>query len=131
MSMLRQSIVCRTDLGFSVGLMAAQVAHIHFERIRKLLLDNDNFRLAAGETTMEWLKEPYIFCHGVPNLESLNYFFKKAEACAPVAPWTDTVYVSVSESQKIAMPNVFVGFSIGPCDSDLIRTIIGDLPLLG
>ena len=129
MSMLRQSIVCRKDLGFSIGLMAAQVAHIHFERIRKMIIDKESFDFPE---MMEWMKSPYVFCHGVPNLEALNYFYDKAIAEElPVAPWHDTVYVQVSETQKIAMSNVFVGFSIGPCDSDKVRVILGDLPLLG
>lgn len=126
--MLRQSIVCRTDLGFSIGLMAAQVAHIHMERIRKMIIGKESF----DYDMMEWMKSPYIFCHGVPNLEALNYFYDKAVAeKLPVAIWHDTVYVQVSETQKIAMPNVFVGFSIGPVDSDKVKVILGDLPLLG
>jgi peptidyl-tRNA hydrolase len=129
MSMLRQSIVCRKDLGFSIGLMAAQVAHIHFERIRKMLIDKESFDFV---NMTEWLKAPYVFCHGVPNLEALEHFYAKAmDEEIPVAKWHDTVYVQVSETQKIAMPNVFVGFSIGPVDSDKVRVILGDLPLLG
>lgn len=39
MSMIRQTILVREDLGFTNGLMAAQVAHIHFERFRQMMID--------------------------------------------------------------------------------------------
>jgi hypothetical protein len=47
-----------------------------------------------------------------------------------VHPWEDTIYLDISPTQRKAFENVFVGFSIGPCDADVIKTIIGDLPLL-
>ena len=126
---VRQACIVRTDIGFSVGLMAAQVAHIHFERIRKMIIDKESFDFPE---MMEWMKSPYVFCHGVPNLEALNYFYDKALADKlPVASWHDTVYVKVSETQRIPLANVFVGFSIGPVDSDKVKVVVGDLPLLG
>lgn len=147
MSMIRQTVLVRTDLGFSTGLMAAQVSHIHLETIRQSILRNQdtpgmvkNSNLTAllknpdeVETFLDWLQSPYIFVHGVPNLEALEHYERKAEGVFGLmtSVWTDTVRIVLSENQKIDLPNIKVGLSLGPADSDIIRTIIGDLPLLG
>lgn len=145
MSMIRQTVLIRTDLGFCQGLMAAQVAHIHMETLRQRILRNDEASMVAGaqlealmsdsgeaNTFLEWLKQPYIFVHGVPNLEALEHYEKKADGVIGLSTsiWRDTVRISLSENQKIDLPNIKVGLSFGPADSDIIRTIIGDLPLL-
>lgn len=129
MSNLRQTILIRTDLTFPVGLIAAQVAHIHFERFRKAIIQDDIKRL--GNNALEWLNNPYIFVHGVPNPESLNYFRKLAkESSICVTDWTDTVFMQLASDIKIAPSNVVIGCSLGPDDSDKIKSVIGGLPLL-
>jgi len=143
MSSIGQTIIIRTDLfGLEdVGLISAQVAHIHFELARKMLLeglDDDGKTVVIlnemgeeGSDFENWMKEPYIFVKKVPNMESLMHFGRLAqEAKLPVAEWTDTVYVRMSPTQKQAFPNTLVGISIGPTDADKIRTVVGDLPLL-
>ena len=130
--MLRQSILIRTDLGFSTGLYAAQVAHCHFEPMRRYFLSNP--RETETEEFQEWVKSPYIFVHAVPNKESLDYFYQKAlaaETPVPVVCWYDTVEIKVSATQKIVVSKVWVGITLGVAESDRIREIIGDLPLLG
>jgi hypothetical protein len=79
----------------------------------------------------EWLNDPYIFVHGVPNLEVLNYFIEDAKSGdIPISEWRDTVYIKISETQRRAFFPVKVGAALGPVDSDKIKAIIGDLPLL-
>ena len=79
----------------------------------------------------EWLKTPYLYIHGVPNAETLDFFIKKAEENGvPFSLWRDTVYIKISETQREAFPNVLVGAAFGPCESDRIRVVIGDLPIL-
>ncbi len=125
MANLRQSILIREDLNLPVGLLTAQVAHIHFEAIRqKLLLGS-----AISNDEQEWLKDPYTFVHKVPNIEILEYFEKKAhKEKVPLAGWSDTIYQEIG-MEKIAL-ELKVGIALGPCDSDKIKKVIGALPLL-
>jgi peptidyl-tRNA hydrolase len=132
MANIGQTVIIRTDI-FEVpadmGLMSAQVAHIHFEHARKLMtgtaLDKD------FQDMMPWLRDPYLFVKKVPNLEGLHYFLNLAtEADLPCSSWKDTVYVRLSPTMKKAFPDTLVGISIGPDDADKIRTVVGDLPLL-
>ena len=77
------------------------------------------------------LKTPYTFVHGVPNIEVLNKFIKDAkEKGVPVSEWCDTIYVKVSDTQKIVVEDCLVGVAFFG-ESDKIRAVIGDLPLLG
>jgi peptidyl-tRNA hydrolase len=140
MANLRQTIIVRTDLNLAVGLLAAQISHIHFEKIRRELnrslsgikekeVGGELFKFSKDE--WEWMESPYIFIHGVPNIEAYHYFKKKAEdALLSVVEWTDTIYLSFYEGHKDAFKNVPIGFSIGPADSDAIKAIVGALPLL-
>ncbi|MFA7219017.1 MAG: peptidyl-tRNA hydrolase [Synergistaceae bacterium] len=139
MSNINQTILIRTDLfnlPEDMGLMAAQVAHIHMEGLRGVFLDHfmgnkiseDDL---SGSNLIEWLKDPYILVKKVPNLEALNHFNKAAEDIhITVREWQDTVYVRLSQTMKQAFPDTVVGISLGPCDSDAIRTVVGDIPLL-
>ena len=142
---LRQSILVRTDLGFSVGLMAAQCSHIHMQLLRKAILEKEPVFEAAPQLDsgkfpvecelssdmIEWLHSPYVFIHGVPNREVLEHFVHKAiEAKIDVETWSDCVFINISETQREAFPDILVGASLGPTDSDKIKAIIGDLPLL-
>jgi peptidyl-tRNA hydrolase len=144
MANIGQTIIVRTDLfnlPEDIGLLSAQVAHIHFELIRKILLENlvdhDWIDIKASENgnigtdLTEWLTEPYTFIKKVPNVEGLLYFERLAkESSIPVTEWRDTVYVRLSSTMKQAFPNTLVGISLGPSDADKIRTVVGDLPLL-
>ena len=144
MASINQTLIIRTDI-FNLpedsGLLAAQVAHIHFEITRDMIdqgMDDDgksvlifNEQGEQGADFEEWVKEPYLLVKKVPNLEALDHFHKLAkEAGLPTNEWKDTVYVRLSPTMKQAFPNVLVGISIGPADADKIRTVVGDLPLL-
>jgi peptidyl-tRNA hydrolase len=129
MANLRQSILVRTDLTLPVGLLAAQIAHLHFEPFRKgvtngkLIIDN--------QISIEWMNAPYLFVHKVPNFEVLSHFCTIAKNTGvTVTDWSDTIYLNVSETQRIVLPNVVIGVTLGPDDSDNIKAVIGDLPLL-
>lgn len=130
MANIRQSILVRTDLDLPVGLLTAQVSHIHFEGIRRKLLEGTkDVELTDGEEG--WLDSPYIFVHGVPNKEWLDHYRSQAEENGvPVTAWEDTIYLKASETQMKAFEGVVVGIALGPCDSDIIKAVIGDLPLL-
>ena len=130
---LRQSILVRTDLGFGVGLMAAQCAHIHMEKFRNVMLNSfsNKEQIQLSPDMKDWLKSPYVFIHGVPNKEVLDLFVEKAKQLGvDIAEWRDTVFINISDSQREAFGNVLVGISLGPCESDRVRQVIGDLPLL-
>ena len=93
----------------------------------------DGQRIATipiSDDVWEWLKSPYIYVHGIPCLEVLNYFIKIArEKKVPYTEWHDTVYIEVSPTQRI-VENCLVGISLGPCESDAVKSVIGDLPIL-
>lgn len=138
MANIRQSILIRTDLNLPVGLLAAQVAHIAFEPYRLDCTGDDKGQLfdvtatyRVGTSKFEWMTSSYIFVHRVPNLESLMFFQDEAtKAGLELHTWTDTIYIDISPTQKKAFKNVLVGLSLGPAESDDIKAVIGDLPLL-
>ena len=144
MASINQTIIVRTDLFGTedVGLLSAQVAHIHFEIMRSFfnenIIESENVvstnltnDFPDVELVKEWMKEPYLLVKQVPNQESLRYFIDEAiEQNIVINKWYDTVYVRLSKTQQRAFPNVLVGASFGPDDADKIRTILGDLPLL-
>jgi len=117
-----------------LGLLAAQVAHIAYEPIRNNTNDILEIKLAETENVnalVEWNRDPYLFVHQVGNKESLMHFYKKADSLGiPVTLWSDTVYVQLSPTQKEAFANIPIGIAIGPIESDKVRQVIGDLPLL-
>ena len=140
MANLRETVLFRVDLGFGWGLSAAQIAHLHFEPMRQFMFDNMRKQKdptiplpleKRSQEIQEWMLSPYLFIHGVPNLEILEHFRRKAEAIhLPYVEWRDTVTLNISATQREDLPNVLVGLTFGPTDSDLIRQVIGDLPLL-
>lgn len=133
MANLRQTILIRKDLDFPVGLLAAQVAHLHMERFRGMLLESikESIKVQVDPDDAGWIHDPYVFVHGVPNAEVLEYFIKEAKAAnIPISEWRDTVYINISATQRRAFFPVKVGATLGPCDSDKIKAVIGDLPLL-
>ena len=127
MANIIQTVLIRTDLfGDNTGLIAAQVAHIHAQ---VLMMDKAPDEIADVDFDA-WKKAPYLFVKKVPNLETLKYYYRIAgEAIVPVHMWSDTVYIKTSPTQQYAF-NTDVGISLGPTDSDKIKTVIGDLPLL-
>jgi len=143
MSNIKQVILFRTDLNLPKGLSEAQVAHLHANIMNKLVFNFatsgspnnmrdylQNFFKLDIDDIMSWLKTPYTFVHGVPNKEVLDHFIKIAEdKKIIVAPWYDTIYVQVSGTQKIVVENCLIGVAILE-ESDKIKAIIGDLPLL-
>ena len=80
---------------------------------------------------LEWMKDPYTYVHEAKNYETLIHYEKIAcQNNIPINAWRDTVYIKFSETQMYAFPDVWVGLVLGPCDSDKIKAVIGDLPLL-
>lgn len=137
MANIGQTIIIRTDiftLPDDVGLLAAQVAHIHAAIYYQNMNDLLEMKLSNGfdkDEFIAWFHTPYIFVKQVPNAEGLNHFAKLArDADVPVIEWNDTVYVRLSPTMKQAFSDILVGISLGPCDADRIRTVVGDLPLL-
>jgi len=135
MANLRHTLLVRTDLNLPVGLLAAQIAHLHFETFRKRINEDKTISFTSetiANDVMEWLKDPYLFIHRVPNLEALEYFMMEFDekTTIPVVKWSDTIYLDLSPTQKRAFEDVLIGIAIGPTDSDRIKAIIGDLPLL-
>lgn len=139
MSNIRQTILLRTDLNLPKGLSEAQVAHISFQYVRKGLMncyqtDNDGRKtvMPVDDNLYEWLHSPYMFVHGVPNAEILIKFINDAKSKNIfVTEWYDTIYLQVSPTQKIVVEECLIGVALGPTDSDKIKAVIGDLPLLG
>jgi len=133
MASINQTIIIRTDI-FSLpddlGLISAQVGHLHFEGTRAALNDGADFE-SFPEEYKEWIKEPYLLVKRIPNREALTHYHDLAiKNGLPVYEWADTVYVRLSPTQKLAFPDTVVGIAIGPTDADKIRTVVGDLPLL-
>lgn len=131
MSMIRQSLLMRTDLEFPIGLLAAQVAHLHglplISQIQATKASVGHIKIPALH---DWVEEPYLFVHAVPNHEVLMYLIDKAEKYkVPVLTWHDTVNIKIGD-ETVPFEQVLVGVSLGPYDSDKIRMVIGALPLL-
>lgn len=136
---IRQTLLIRTDLKFPTGLLAAQVAHLSFEQTRQMIIKDlkedplvSSTKLSGAQSAyLDWVQVPYIFVHEVPNAEVLNFFKNKAESKGiAVFPWYDTVFIDISPTQREVFENVLVGISFDTCDSDKIKAVIGDLPLL-
>jgi peptidyl-tRNA hydrolase len=130
MANLIQAIIVREDLNLPRGLLTAQVAHIHMESMRQMILDEKE----PTNEYKEWIKTPYIHVHSVPNIEWFGRFLEKANQQLPkelISTWKDTIYLSLDDGKsREAFKDVMVGFSIGPCDADKIKAVIGDLPFL-
>jgi peptidyl-tRNA hydrolase len=139
MANIRQSILIRTDLNLPKGLSEAQVAHLHFEYLRKIILQNlkkendaifNSSHIALPSDVCEWLKAPYTFVHGVPNAEILRYFQSDAiQKGIYMNDWKDTIYLKVSGTQQIVVEDCLIGIVLFG-DSDKVKAVIGDLPLL-
>lgn len=149
MANIVQRILIRTDLDLPMGLMAAQVAHLHMEIIRRAFREPEvktgarsklpegvfkidfSYMGGAGANLEEWIKEPYLFVHKVPGFEVLDFFHKEfLKSAVPVYEWKDTITINISPTQKKVFPSMKIGIVAGPSDSDRIKSVIGDLPLL-
>ena len=120
---VRHVVVVRKDLQMSPGLLAAQVAHISDQFLRQRALESAKF----SALEKEWCKEPYITVLAVNTKEELQEVAKRAsDARLSVKEWNDTLVMPT-----LALPlRVFVGISIGPDDSDKLKAVTNDLPLL-
>lgn len=127
MANLIQRVLVRTDLQMPAGLLAAQVAHLH----ATYLIDIIKGGKFEDPDKLAWIDNPYLFVHGVPNLETLTYYCDECyEAKVPYKKWEDTIYMDVYEGKRIVLADVLIGICIGPDDSDVIKKVVGDLPLL-
>ena len=117
MANLRETVLFRMDLGFGWGLSAAQIAHLHFEPMRQFMFDVMRHQKsitamdASGifpmpsekrsQEIQEWMLSPYLFIHGVPNLEILEHFRRKAMlAKLDYFEWRDTVTLNISATKR-------------------------------
>lgn len=123
MANTRHVIVIRKDLNMSAGLMAAQVAHISDAFMRDRIENEKPF----SDEELSWMKTPYIAVLSVDNFEELNIIMEEAKNDNLLTyEWSDLMY---STNLNRAMPQTVVGCSIGPADSDKIKSITGNLPL--
>jgi peptidyl-tRNA hydrolase len=114
--------VVRKDLNLPEGLLAAQVAHISDQWMRERVLNRKDFT----ENELEWMKEPYINILSVNTYEELHDVYHDAQkkGLKPVA-WKDLLF---SQTLKKNLPDIFVGFTVGPDDFDKLKTVTGNLP---
>lgn len=121
-----QAVIVRTDLDMSVGLIAAQVAHINDGWMRDAINSDDGYEYTNEQ--LEWAQEPYLNILAVSNIEELNDIIDKAKAAnLAVHKWTDVI---PSKNLKTNLEGVTVGCSIGPADFDKLRLVTGTLPRL-
>lgn len=122
-------VVVRTDLGFTPGLMSAQVAHLAMEQVRQTVIDDIDIKKERPDLH-EWLKNPYLYVHAVGNKESLEFLLAKAKTLGvKTYEWRDTVFVAMGD-KKEAIRDVLVGFAFEACDADRVKAVIGTLPML-
>ena len=120
---IRHTVVIRTDLNLSRGLMSAQVAHIQDAFMRELLWDKKEPNMDQAN----WIKHPYLSVLAVDNPEELKILIAEAkEQGIDVHEWRDLI---PSKNLNRSMPDVLVGASFGPTDMDRIKAITGTLPL--
>lgn len=139
---LAQHILIRTDLGFSPGLYAAQISHLHAEVFRRLILDQKTKCILLDTLSSpslefkEWVKSPYVFIRAVSNPEILNHFIDNAQEIADksssnilIETWKDTVVCRPAEGLEFIL-HCLIGASFGPIDDDVAKLIgLSRLPL--
>lgn len=123
MANIQLSCVIRKGLNMPEGLLAAQVAHISDQWMRDKILSGKTF----SKEEQEWMKTPYIAILAVDTLEELQYVYDDGvkNNLNPVM-WKDIIYSNIL---KRPMPDIFVGLSLGPSDSDKIKAVTGNLKL--
>lgn len=128
MSNTRLTVVVRRDLQLSPGLLAAQVAHMSDQFMRKNILagvEGMSLKHFTHEQ-LEWMEQPYLSVLAVNTLDELRIVKQVAqEASLLVHEWVDVI-----PSEVLQRPiQVLVGISIGPADFDKIKLVTGTLPL--
>ena len=130
MSNTKLVVVLRKDLEMPVGLIAAQATHVADGWMRNRILSEIPGADPNGYFTNEerdWMETPYVAILGVNCKEELEHVIKiSKEAGLPVNIWEDTIQLQIFENK---FPDVLVGCSIGPCDSDKLSVTTGCLPL--
>jgi len=139
MSNIRHVVVVRKDLQLSLGLLAAQVAHISDqfmrEKIRRCFFEEESELkflppFAApnvNEKELEWCKDPYLSVLAVNCAEDLKQIIEHAKSEElKVRSWEDTIPSPTFPDKAIKL---VVGVSIGPDDFDKIKIVTGALPL--
>lgn len=125
MANIRHVVIVRKDLQLSPGLLAAQVAHISDQFIRKELLKGKQRYFSDND--MSWFKEPYISVLAINCLEDLDKIIEHAKnEKLSVHTWVDLVPSPTFSDRSI---KALVGISIGPDDFDKIKIVTGSLPL--
>lgn len=124
---LKLAVVIRKDLKLEnmIGRFAAQVAHISSMAMSECILKMvDDAETTPPEELRAWLLSPYLYIYEVNTREEMDALIEKGrDNKAKVHTWIDTVPAN-SLGGSIEVP---VGFSIGPCDSDLVTRILGNL----
>jgi peptidyl-tRNA hydrolase len=122
MANLWLNCVVRKDLQLPDGLLAAQVAHISDQWMRDRILDEKEFT----NDEKAWMKNPYINILSVDTYDELIYVLEDAESKGlKPSTWKD---ILPSKSLKKDLPNILVGFSVGPTDFDVLKSVTGNLP---
>ena len=124
MSNEKQYVIIRRDLGLTDGALAAQVAHLSLLSF----LDNLADTKEITNTQQKWIKSPYLILLGVDNNDELEMVIDKCESAGlanEYSTWCDTIYSKTFDSWYKAR----IGIVIGPEDSDLLKTIVGNLDL--
>ena len=123
MANIRNTVVIRKDLNLGVGPLAAQVAHIGAEFMRR----NWTSRKPNAKEK-EWLESPYIYIHQVLCKDDLELLIKKLQdSGCDFYTWEDTVPSPSFENEWI---KTLIGVAIGPEDTDKVKEVIGSLELL-
>lgn len=114
--------IVRKDLNLPEGLLAAQVAHISDQWMRERITNRKEFT----RDEVDWMKDPYINILAVSTYEELVYVYElaKKEGLQTVK-WRDLL---PSQALKKNLPDIFVGFTVGPDDFDKLKTVTGNLP---
>ena len=116
-------VVLRKDLEMPIGLIAAQATHVSDGWIRQKVLTEKPFT----PEEKDWMATPYVAILGVNCKEELEHVIRTSkEAGLPVTLWKDTIQLQIFDNK---FPDVLVGCSIGPCDSDKLSVTTGCLPL--